>query len=66
MPNFVTFDDGLTYVSISHIDSFGSQQEEGTHKGWTWVKFKDGHIVHTQWDVAKVAELLGPVANLHH
>ncbi len=29
MPNFVTFDDGLEYVSLSEIEAFGYDSEEG-------------------------------------
>jgi hypothetical protein len=65
MPNFVTFDDGLSYVSISEIESFG-HEDEGTFKGGTWIKLRNGHTMHTQWDVFKVAEKLGPTANLHY
>ena len=28
MPNFVTFDDGLSYVPISEIEAFGHDEEE--------------------------------------
>jgi hypothetical protein len=33
MPNFVTFDDGLSYVSISDIESFGYEEEERLRVG---------------------------------
>jgi len=65
MPNFVTFDDGLNYVSIAEIDSFGYDYEE-TNKGGTWIKLKNGNTVRSGWEVSKIAELLGPVANLHY
>jgi hypothetical protein len=65
MPNFVTFDDGLNYVSISEIDSFGYDREEN-NKGGTWIKLRNGDTVQTPWKVSKIAELLGPVANLHY
>jgi hypothetical protein len=67
MPNFVTFDDGLSYVALSEIESFGHDRDEG--KGpdlGTWIKLRDGRTIRTPWDVSKVAELLGPVANLHY
>jgi hypothetical protein len=65
MPNFVTFDDGLNHVSISEIESFGYDYEE-TNKGGTWIKLRNGHTVHSHWEVSKIAEFLGPVANLHY
>ena len=65
MPNFVTFDDGLNYVAISEIESFGYDREE-TNKGGTWIKLRNGHIVHSSWSVEKIAVFLGPVANLHY
>jgi hypothetical protein len=65
MPNFVTFDDGLSYVPISDIESFG-HEAEGDFKGGTWVKLRNGHTVRTRWEVSEVAEKLGPVANLHY
>jgi hypothetical protein len=30
------------------------------------LKLRNGHTVQTPWEVSKVAELLGPVANLHY
>jgi hypothetical protein len=65
MPNFVTFDDGLSYVPISQIESFGHESED-QRKGTTWIKLTSGHVVYSQWPVSKVAELLGPNANLHY
>jgi hypothetical protein len=65
MPNFVTFDDGLNYVSISEIESFGVGDLESLEDG-TWIKLRNGHKVQTQWNVSEVAEKLGPVANLHY
>jgi hypothetical protein len=65
MPNFVTFDDGLSYVSISDIDSFG-HEEEGNFKGGTWVKPRNGHVMRVRWEVSEVAKMLGPTANLHY
>jgi hypothetical protein len=65
MPNFVTFDDGLSYVSISEIESFGYDYEE-TNKGGTWIKLRDGRKIQSSWSVSKIAEFLGPVANLHY
>jgi hypothetical protein len=65
MSNFVTFDDGLSYVPISEIESFGYDREE-TNKGGTWIKLRNGRAVKTQWEVSKVAELLGPCVNLHY
>jgi hypothetical protein len=65
MPNFVTFDDGLNYVSISEIESFGHEQN-GNPKGGTWIKLRSGHTMHSQWDVSTMAEKLGPCANLHY
>jgi hypothetical protein len=65
MPNFVTFDDGLNYVSISEIEGFG-YEGEGPNKGGTWIKLRDGRTVQTSWEVSKVAELLGPTANLQY
>ncbi len=62
--NFVTFDDGMTYISISEIESFGYQRE-GNNEG-TWIKLKDGTIKHSLWGVLHIAELLGPCVNLHH
>ena len=65
MPNFVTFDDGLSYVSISEIESFGYDYEE-TNKGSTWIKLRDGRKIQSSRSVSKIAEFLGPVANLHY
>jgi hypothetical protein len=65
MPNFVTFDDGCNYVAIAEIESFG--YVEGPNKGGqTLIKLRNGHTFLSSWDVSKVAELLGPVANLHY
>jgi hypothetical protein len=63
MPNFVTFDDGLNYVAIADIESFG-YQHDGDFKGGTWVKLRNGHTVRVQWEVSE--EKLGPIANLHY
>jgi hypothetical protein len=65
MPNFVTFDDGLNYVSISEIEGFG-YDGEGPNKGGIWIKLRDGRTVQTSWEVSKVAEFLGPTANLQY
>ena len=65
MPNFVTFDDGLSYLPISEIESFGHDEEE-PNKGGAWIKLKNGRKLKTQWGVSKVAELLGPCVNLHY
>ena len=65
MPNFVTFDDGLNYVSISEIESFGYDNDEA-NKGGTLIKLRNGYKIQTQWEVGKVAEMLGPTANLHY
>ena len=65
MPNFVTFDDGESYLSLSEIESFGYDREE-TNKGGTWIKLRNGHTVRSSWSVEKIAEFLGPVANLHY
>jgi hypothetical protein len=65
MLNFVTFDDGLSYVSLSEIKSFG-HEPGGDNKGGTWIMLRDGQTHRTQWSVEKVAEKLGPVANLHY
>lgn len=65
MPNFVTFDDGLSYVPISHIEGFGYEQE-GPNRGMTWIRLTNGNVFHSQWEVSKIAEMLGPCANLHY
>ena len=65
MPNFVTFNDGLSYMPISEIESFGYDGEE-MNKGGTWIKLRDGRTERTPWEVSKVAELLGPCVNLHY
>ncbi len=65
MPNFVTFDDGLSYIPIADIESFG-HEEEGDFKGGTWVKLRNGHTVRVRWSVGEVAKRLGPTANLHY
>jgi hypothetical protein len=65
MPNFVRFDDGLSYMSIGEIESFGYDQEE-KNKGGTWIKLRDGRILRSRWEVAKIAEFLGPNADLHY
>jgi hypothetical protein len=65
MPNFVTFDDGESYISISEIESFGYERE-GNLQGGTWIKLRNGNVMRTQWEVSKVAEMLGPTANLHY
>lgn len=64
--NFVTFDDGLTYVAISEIESFGYEREEGNYKGKTWIKLRDGRRFNSSWEVSEIAEKLGPTANLHY
>lgn len=60
MPNFLTLDDGLSYISISLVESFGNEHEE-PHKGGTWIKLKDGKILRTSRPVSEVAEMLGSV-----
>jgi hypothetical protein len=64
MPNFVTFDDGLNYISISDIESFGDEGE-GDSKG-TWIKFRNGEIRHSLRKVSDVASKLGPTVNLYY
>ena len=65
MPNFVTFDDGLNYISITEIHSFG--YEGGPNKGGqTWIKLRTGERFLLSWSVEQVAEMLGPVVNLHY
>lgn len=61
MPNFVTFDDGLTYIAISEIESFGHENEGGT-----LIKLRNGRTLHSSWKVEEIAEKLGPCANLHY
>jgi hypothetical protein len=63
--NFVTFDDGLNYVAISEIESFGHEYE-GDFKGGTWIKLRNGDTLRSSWRVAEIAEKLGPTANLHY
>ena len=65
MPNFVTFDDGLSYVAISEIESF-SYDESETNKGGTVIKLRNGHEWHSHWSIEEVAKRLGPTANLHY
>jgi hypothetical protein len=65
MPNFVTFDDGVSYVAISEIQSFGCDGSED-NKGGTVIKLRNGRELHSQWRVEDVAEKLGPTANLHY
>jgi hypothetical protein len=65
MPNFVTFDDGLTYLAITEIKSFGHERSENKGGG-TWIKLRDGNTFHSQWEVSEIAEKLGPCANLHY
>jgi len=60
MPNFFSLDDGLSFISISLIDSFGYDHEE-PNKGSTWIKLKDGNTLRTNRPVAEVAEMLGSV-----
>lgn len=64
-PNFVTFDDGLSYWAIAEIHSFG-HESDGENKGGTWIKLRNGHTVYSAWKVDQIAELLGPCANLHY
>jgi hypothetical protein len=65
MPNFVTFDDGSNYVALAEIESFG--YVEGPNKGGeTLIKLRNGETRRSSWSVDKIAELLGPVANLHY
>lgn len=59
MSNFFSYDDGLSYYSVSLIESFGHES------GGTWIKMKDGTMLHISRPVASVAELLGS-ANLHY
>ncbi len=63
MPNFFTYDDGLTYHSISSIESFGVDQQH-PDKG-TWIRFKDGNTIILSRPTDSVAELLGS-ANIHY
>ncbi len=65
MPNFVTFDDGMTYHPLTAIEAFG-HIGEGDYKGGTWIKLRTGDTIRSSWSVSKVAEMLGPVANLHY
>jgi hypothetical protein len=65
VPNFVTFDDGVNYVAIGEIESFG--YVKGPNKGGeTLIKLKNGKTYQSSWSVDKIAEFLGPVANLHY
>jgi hypothetical protein len=65
MPNFVTFDDGMNYVPISEIKSFGLDRDEN-NKGGTLITLRNGNTIQTAWKVSEVAEKLGPCANLHY
>jgi hypothetical protein len=65
MPNFVTFDDGLNYVAISEIESFGYDRDED-NKGGTVIKLRNGRELHSQWSVEEIAKTMGPTANLHY
>jgi hypothetical protein len=65
MPNFVTFDDGFSYVAISEIASFASDNEE-TNKGGTCIHLRNGSTIHSSWKVEEIAEKLGPTVNLHY
>jgi hypothetical protein len=65
MPNFVTFDDGLNYISIADIESFG-YEKNANPQGGTRINLRNGHTVSVQWEVSEVAKLLGPTANLHY
>jgi hypothetical protein len=60
MPNFFSVDDGLSFFSVSLVESFGHQSEE-PNKGGTWIKLKNGHILQTSRPVGEVAEMLGSV-----
>src|SRR5271170_1715386 len=65
MPNFFTFDDGLSYFPISDIASFRYDDSQ-ENKGGTLIELTDGHKLHIRWSVTEVAEKLGPTANLHY
>jgi hypothetical protein len=65
MPTFVTFDDGITYVPLSEIESFGLDRDEDNQDG-TLIKLRNGGKIRTMWKVSDVAEKLGPCANLHY
>ncbi len=64
MANFVTFDDGMNYVSILEIESFGLDSDEN-NKGGTLIKPRNGKTIQTGWRISEVAEKLGLCANLH-
>jgi hypothetical protein len=65
MLNFVTFDDGLNYIAIAEIESFGYDYAE-PNKGGTQIKLRNGQLLHSPWSVTEIATKLGPVANLHY
>jgi hypothetical protein len=60
MPNFVSFDDGLTYVAISQIKSFGID-DSGIGDPFTLVKMLNGEEYRTSRPIAEFAELVGSV-----
>jgi hypothetical protein len=66
MPNSVTFDDGLNYIAISEIESFGYDNDKENDGGTVIKVEKNGHAWRSQWSVEEIAKRLGPTTNLHY
>jgi hypothetical protein len=59
MPNFVTFDDGMSYIAISQIESFGIDKTDESRR--TLFVLKDGRKIHMSRPVSECAEMLSSV-----
>ena len=59
MINFVSFDDGMSYINISQITSFGIEEREGNRL--TVVHLSDGAKRYTSRPIGELAEMLGSV-----
>jgi len=57
MSNFVTFDDGLSYVAISEIKSFHLDETDESRR--TLFIHRDGQQIYNSRPISETAELLG-------
>ena len=61
MCNFVSFDDGLSYIAVSEILTFGLSGDEGIGDRYTLFKMRDGSNRQTSRPKSEVATMLGSV-----
>jgi hypothetical protein len=64
MAQFVTFDDGMSYINVDRVESFTSERDKAGNM-YTVFRMKDGQLLRTSKSISDVADRFNCV-NLWH